>query len=45
MIRRILVPLDQSPFGECALAAATEIASHTGATRRLVHVLERAHVR
>jgi nucleotide-binding universal stress UspA family protein len=39
VIRRILVPLDQSPFGEAALEEAADIASRAGASLRLVQVL------
>lgn len=38
MIRKILVPLDGSPFGESALPHALEIARRTHAELELVHV-------
>ena len=38
MFRSIIVPLDGSPFGECALPYGIAIARRTGATLKLVHV-------
>jgi nucleotide-binding universal stress UspA family protein len=38
MIRSILVPLDGSAFGECALPLATTLARRAGATLHLAHV-------
>ena len=38
MIRAILVPLDGSPFGECALPLAAALARRAAATLHLVHV-------
>lgn len=39
MYRKIMVPLDGSPFSEEALPLAVEVAHRTGAELRLVHVL------
>src|SRR5688572_26065750 len=38
MIRKILVPLDGSEFGEHALPLAAELARRTGAMLHLIHV-------
>ena len=38
MFRRIMVPLDGSPFGDYVLPTAATLARHTGATLDLVHV-------
>jgi nucleotide-binding universal stress UspA family protein len=38
MYRRILVPLDCTPFGDQALPYAVAIARRTGASIELVHV-------
>jgi nucleotide-binding universal stress UspA family protein len=43
MIKRILVPLDGSPFGEWALPTAIAVASRVQGEIRLVHVLEGPH--
>lgn len=39
MYRKLMVPLDGSPFSEEALPLAVEVAHRTGAELRLVHVL------
>ncbi len=43
MYRRILVPIDGSPTSARGLAEAIQLARLTGATLRLVHVVELAH--
>jgi nucleotide-binding universal stress UspA family protein len=40
MLRRILVPLDGSPFAEAALPVARALTKQTGGELRLVHVVE-----
>jgi nucleotide-binding universal stress UspA family protein len=40
MLRRILVPLDGSPFANAALPPAAALARRTGAQLRLLHVVE-----
>jgi nucleotide-binding universal stress UspA family protein len=44
MIRRILVPLDGSPFGDSAIGYATAIARRAGAMVELVHVHVPHHI-
>lgn len=44
MVRRIVVPLDGSPFGDYAIGFATAIASRAGAKIELVHVHVPHHI-
>lgn len=44
MIRRIVVPLDGSPFGESAIGFATAIARRAGAMVELIHVHVPHHI-
>ena len=44
MIRRILVPLDGSPFGDSAIGYATAIARRSGAMIELIHVHVPHHI-